>query len=233
VNETEAAARLAEAAATRGFSWGPGPPGRRPERDPAGTLARYLAEVVRVSADVNLTGAKDLGEAVEVLGVPSLALGRGWSGPAPRLVVDLGSGNGMPGVVAALAWPTARVLLVERRAKKARAIAACAAAVGVTNVEAVACDGRELARERPFVVGAVDLVLARGVGTLEEVAQMAAAWVAPGGRVVQWKARDLALAERTAGEKAARARGLRTLDDVEFDPPLPGPGRLVVYGRKA
>jgi 16S rRNA (guanine527-N7)-methyltransferase len=225
VTPEEAATRLAASATERTLTWGSGAPG---------TLARYLAEVVRVSADVNLTGSKDLAGAVEVLGIPSLALGRAWRGRgAPRLVVDLGSGNGMPGVVAALAWPKARVLLVERRAKKARAIAACAQAAGIPNVDAVACDGRELLRERPEVAGATDLVLARGVGTLEEVTAMAAAWLAPAGRIVQWKAAELEDAERRAGAKAARARGLRVLEDLEFDPPRPGPGRLVVYGRGA
>jgi 16S rRNA (guanine527-N7)-methyltransferase len=234
VDLAEATDRLAALADARGLAWPPGAPG---------TLARYLAEVVRVSADVNLTGAKDLGAAVEVLGLPSLAVGRAWPGPAaPRRIVDLGSGNGLPGVVAALAWPAARVLLVERRAKKARAIEACVAAAGIADarvaaghpaLDAVPCDGRELLRDRPEVRGAVDLVLARGVGTLAEVATMAAPWLAPGGRIVQWKGADLAQAERRAGERAARTRGLRVLADVEFHPPLPGPGRLVAYGRGA
>lgn len=218
-----AAARLAAVAVERGLAWAPGAPG---------VLARYLAEVVRVSAEVNLTGAKTLEAAVEALGVPSLALGRAWTRAAPpRLVVDLGSGNGLPGVVAALAWPEARVLLVERRGKKARAIAACCAEVGLANTRSVACDGRELLRERPEVKGAVDLLLARGVGTLEEVVRMASPWIAKGGRVVQWKAQDLEDAERRAGERGARGGNLKTLPDLTFSPPTPGPGRLVIYER--
>jgi 16S rRNA (guanine527-N7)-methyltransferase len=225
VTPAEAGQRLADAAAARGLSWGPGAPG---------TLAAYLDEVVRVSAEINLTGAKSLAEAVEVLGVPSLALGRAWArAQPPALVIDLGSGNGLPGVVAALAWPGARVLLVERRGKKSRAIAACCAQVALTNTRSVACDGRELLRERPEVKGAADLVLARGVGTLEEVVRMAAPWVARGGRIVQWKGATLDEAERRAGERGARGGNLKVLPDVTFDPPTPGPGRLVVYERTA
>jgi 16S rRNA (guanine527-N7)-methyltransferase len=215
--------RLEAAARERGLAW----PAGSAER-----LARYLDELVRMSAEVNLTGAKTVEEAVLVLGVPSLALGRlGTLNPAPRLIVDLGSGNGMPGVVAALAWPEAKVLLVERRAKKARATAACLAAVGITNVEALALDGRELLKERPGARGAAGLVLARGVGTLEEVTRIAGSWLAQGGKLVQWKQADLEPGERRAGEAVARKLGLTAQHDLVFDPPRPGPGRLVVYRR--
>ncbi len=215
--------RLETAARERGLLW----PAGSAER-----LARYLAEVVRVSAEINLTAAKTLEQAVEVLGVPSLALGRAVPAePAPRLVIDLGSGNGMPGVVAALAWPTSWVLLIERRAKKARAIQACAAAAGLTNVEALPIDGRELLRERPKMRSAAQLVLARGVGTLAEVARIAIPWLARSGRLVQWKGSDLEPVERRAGEQVARRAELKLQHDVVFDPPRPGPGRLVIYRR--
>lgn len=222
--DLEAAATALEAAAReRGLAW------------PEGSglvLARYLDAVVRTSAQVNLTAATSLEQAVEVLGIPSLALGRlGTIEPSPRLVIDLGSGNGMPGVVAALAFPKAVVLLVERRAKKARAIAACAAEAGIANVEALPLDGRELLRERPGARGAAALVLARGVGTLEEVTRIASPWVAQGGRLVQWKAAELEAQERRAGEQAARRAGLVPQHDLVFDPPKPGPGRLVLYRR--
>lgn len=222
----EAAERLTSVAQERGLAWPPGSALR---------LARYLAAVVRTSADVNLTAAKDLAQAVEVLGVPSLALGRGWPAgrPAPRLVVDLGSGNGLPGVVAALAFPAARVMLVERRAKKARAIEACLREVGLTNAVAPPLDGRELLKAHPNVRRAVDLVLARGVGSLAEVTRVVAPWLAAGARLLQWKAADLDAAERQEGEREAKKAGLVLMNDEVFDPPQPGPGRLVVYGRSA
>ncbi len=218
--------RLAAVALERGLAWASEAPLR---------LARYLEAVVRLSASVNLTGAGSLEEAVETLGVPSLALGRAWpaSKPAPRLVVDLGSGNGLPGVVAALAWPQARVLLVERRAKKARAIEACLREVGIGNALAPALDGRELLKAHPNVRRGVDLVLARGVGPLAEVTRIAAPWLAPGGRLVQWKAAELDPEERRQGEREAAHAGLVVYNDEPFSPPRPGPGRLVLYGRVA
>lgn len=226
MNRAEVAARLEAAARERGLAWPPGSAER---------LTRYLAAVVRLSKDVNLTGAETLPEAVEVLGVPSLALGRAWPArrPAPRLVVDLGSGNGMPGVVAALAWPAARVLLVERRAKKARAIEECLREAEILNAGALPIDGRELLKAHPNARRGVDLVLARGVGELAEVTKIAAPWLAPGGRLVQWKGANLEAAERQGGEREAQRAGLVLMNDELFDPPQPGPGRLVIYGRTA
>lgn len=195
-------------------------------------LARYLAEVVRISAQVNLTAATDLAAAVDVLGVPSLALGRALPAAHPvRLVIDLGSGNGMPGVVAAIALPHAHLILVERRAKKAKAALDCARAVGLANVEILAADGREVLHQRRDLARAADLVTARGVGTLADVTTMAAPWLARGGRLVHWKSADLADDERAAGLKVARQAGLTALPDLVFDPPRPGPGRLVIYER--
>jgi 16S rRNA (guanine527-N7)-methyltransferase len=223
VTPDDAAVRLDAVARERGLAWRPGS---------ALTLARFLAEVVRVSAEVNLTAAADLAQAVEVLGVPSLALGRALApGCDVRLVIDLGSGNGMPGVVAALAFPAARVLLVERRAKKAHAALACAHAAGIANTEAVPLDGRELLARHRKLERTADLVTARGVGALADVTAMAAPWLASGGRLVHWKAADLDPAERSAGAKVARQAGLAVLEDAVFDPPRPGPGRLVVYER--
>jgi 16S rRNA (guanine527-N7)-methyltransferase len=197
-------------------------------------LVRYLEAVLTESARVNLTSARTLADAVAYLALSALAVTRAWDGPPPTpgVVVDLGTGNGLPGVAAALAWPEARVLLVERRAKKARAVDACLARVGIVNAETVACDGRELSREKPQVVGAVDLVTVRAVGRLDEAATMAAPWLAPGGRIAHWKGAGLDAPEREAGDRAAGRAGLSVLPDLTFMDDA-GPARLVRYERRA
>jgi 16S rRNA (guanine527-N7)-methyltransferase len=197
-------------------------------------VVAYLEKVLREGRDLNLTAARTLAEAVDVLALSSLAVRAAWPADRdpPRRVVDLGTGNGFPGVVAALLWPGARVLLVERRAKKATAVAACCAAVGIGNAEAVPCDGRDLLRERPEVRAGVDLATARAVGTLEETIRIAAPWLAPGGVIAQWKGANLSAEESAAGERAARGAGLGGLVERRFPVP-PGPARLVLCSRPA
>ena len=192
-------------------------------------LVGYLEAVLEANRSVNLTGARDLDRAVDVLALSALAVTCAVDA-APRRVVDLGTGNGLPGVAAALAWPDAEVLLVERRGRKASAVRACVEAVELSNVQVVTCDGRELLRERPAVKEATDLVTVRAVGPLDEAVRMAAPWLAPGGRIAHWKGRSLSDEETRAGTAAARGATLRVLPPLAFEDDA-GPGHLVLYER--
>jgi 16S rRNA G527 N7-methylase RsmG len=200
----------------------------------ADVLARYVEAVLAESEKVNLTGSRTLADALDVLATDAVAVAAAWD-PArspPRVAVDLGTGNGLPGAAVAVRWPSCVAVLVERRAKKARAVERCLAAAGVRNAVLVACDGRELLRHRPDLARGADLVTVRAVGDLAPTTKEAAPWVAPGGRVVHWKPAALDPAEREAGVLAARAAGLRPLADVEFSPGgRSGERRLVVYER--
>ncbi len=196
----------------------------------ADTLAAYVAAVVDENERINLTGAKALGTAVEILAVDALPLATAFrERPAPRTIVDLGTGNGLPGVVAALFWPHAATILVERREKKARAVERCLARVGLARIRVLAVDGRELSNERPDLVHAVDLVTIRAVGDLAPTTREAAPWLAKCGRIVHWKAGALDAAERAAGDEAARAARLLRVPDVEFTLPSGAARRLVTY----
>lgn len=197
--------------------------------DGAAHLAAYVQALLVWNEKLNLTAARDLDKALDVLVMPSLSVWKAWaSSRGPRQLVDIGSGNGFPGVAAAVLWPDAQVLLVERRGKKARAIQACLEAAEITNAEAVACDAREVKRERPAVPGHADLVMARAVGPLAETTKIAAAFLAPGGRLVQWKSQELDPQERAEGRKAAKAAALDVLEDQGQ---AAGGGLLILYER--
>lgn len=195
-------------------------------------LAAYCEALVEINQQVNLTAARDLEAIHNVLMGPSLVLAHVLpDGPAPGRILDIGSGNGFPGIVAALRWPEAWVGLVERRERKAEAIGRLIERTGITNAEALTLDAREIPSQRAELVGAIDLITARAVGTLKVVNQLSAALLAPGGRVVHWKAFALSPEELRDGDNLAKSRGLVRLPDVEFNPTPPGPGRLVRYER--
>ena len=196
-------------------------------------LAAYCGALVETNRQVNLTAARDLAAVHEVLVEPSLVMGHVLAeGPSPSRILDVGSGNGFPGIVAALHWPDAWVGLVERRGRKAEAIARLLDRAGIRNAEALPLDAREIPGQRPALVGAVDLITARAVGPLEAVNRVAAPLLAVGGRVVHWKAFKLSAKELRDGDARAASRGLVRLADIEFDPTPPGPGRLVRYERQ-
>lgn len=183
---------------------------RRPAPDEAARLLVYVQRLVDHPRP-NLTAARSVEDAVRVLVVPSLAVAEAWPPmrPAPRLVVDIGSGNGFPGLAAAALWPTARVHLVERRQRKAAALAEHVAAGGFADrVTVHAADARELLTEVHGLVAAADLVLVRAVGPMGDTTRLAAPFVAPGGRLVHWKGPGLGREELAEGRRVAAGLGL-------------------------
>ena len=100
-----------------------------------------------------------------------------------RVIADLGSGAGLPGLVLAAALPEAHVFLVESVRRKAEWIAATAAACGLANAEAVWTraeawtDGRDRC----------DVVTARALAALPVLCEYAAPLLRPGGTLVCWK----------------------------------------------
>lgn len=218
------AARLAEAAARLGY-----PP------EAAGRLLAMAEAVLETNEDVNLTAAKTLDAALEILVLDALPVASAWAAARPpRRALDLGTGNGFPGAAVAARWPACRTTFVDRRAKKVHAVGRCLARAGITNVELVASDGRELVPHEPARARAFDLVTVRAVGDLAPTTKEAAPLLAPGGRLVHWKSADVAADEVAAGDATARSLGLVRRPDVPFRVAPDRPARvLVVYERPA
>jgi 16S rRNA (guanine527-N7)-methyltransferase len=125
--------------------------------------------------------------------------------------IDLGSGGGYPGLPLAAGYPAARALLLEPVAKKARFLSVAAAATGLAAVveaapvraEALAADSRHRGRW-PAVV-------ARAVGALPDLVELAVPLLAPGGCLIAWKRGDLD-AEIAAAGRAIVALGGGSVD---------------------
>lgn len=83
--------------------------------------------------------------------------------PVATTVLDLGSGVGLPGIVVAAALPRLRVLLVERRRRRAAFLQLACGQLGLRNAVVIKGDVRDLHDER------VDVVTAQGVGSFLDV----------------------------------------------------------------
>ena len=86
--------------------------------------------------------------------------------PAARTLVDVGSGAGLPGVVLGVRLPSCRVVLSERRRKRANFLTIVAGQLGLENLEVVAGDVAALRG-----LGA-DVVVAQAVGSFAEVVRI-------------------------------------------------------------
>jgi 16S rRNA (guanine(527)-N(7))-methyltransferase RsmG len=176
-------------------------------------LLAYLDRMLVENQKLNLTAIRDREQALVLHVLDSLQV---WAVVAkpPQLILDLGSGNGFPGVAAACLWSDARTVLVERTQKKAAAIVRCLSDVGPSGIEVLPLDASQLPARRPDLAAGADLVLARAFGTLAQGIELAEPLMRRhGSMLVQWKAAQVAVGERNDALNSARPRRLRALDD--------------------
>jgi 16S rRNA (guanine527-N7)-methyltransferase len=105
--------------------------------------------------------------------------------PAGSTLIDIGSGGGLPGLVLADAFAHARIMLVDRREKRADFLRRAVSRLAFAHVEVRTADVASLAadvaagRRPPF-----DVVTARGFGPPVATLRLARQLVGSGGRVV-------------------------------------------------
>ena len=100
------------------------------------------------------------------------------------LVVDLGSGGGLPGLVLAALWPGAEVLLVESRGRRVGLLERAVAELGWAGRVQVRGERAELVARDPAVRGRAVGVVARSFGPPAVVAECGAPFLIRGGLLV-------------------------------------------------
>ena len=138
--------------------------------------------------------------------------------PREGRLADLGAGAGFPGLVLAIALPSASLDLVESARRKCEVIRRLAAAAGVTNARALPERAEELAAGEGRE--AYEAVTARALGSLPLVLEYAAPLLRERGALVAWKGtRDPD--EESAAAAAAEILGMAA---EEIRPVVPFPG---------
>jgi len=101
--------------------------------------------------------------------------------------LDIGSGGGFPGLPLAVALPARRALLVESVGKKARFLATAVEATGLGDRVAVATTRAETLAADPRHRGHWQVVVARAVADMTDLAELALPLLQIGGLLVAWK----------------------------------------------
>ena len=104
--------------------------------------------------------------------------------PAGSLVVDLGSGGGVPGLVVAEARPDLRVVLLDAMEKRTALLRDAVAAMGVEDRVEVMTGRAEVVGRDPGVRGTAAAVTARSFGPPATTAECAAPLLSVGGILV-------------------------------------------------
>lgn len=137
--------------------------------------------------------------------------------PARGSLVDIGSGAGLPGVVLAMILPGLEVTLLERMGRRADFLRECVTELGLANASVVQAQAGEVAGKV-----SADVVTARAVAPLSELAPMALALARPGGLVLAIKgagaAAEVAAARPVLRRQRVREVGVISAGGGKVDP---------------
>jgi 16S rRNA (guanine527-N7)-methyltransferase len=162
-----------------------------------------------------------------------------------EMVVDVGSGGGLPGLPLKIARPALRVTLVEADQAKAAFLVRACAALGLRDVEVLARRAEDVGRD-PLYRESFDVAVARAVAHMPVLAELCLPLVRVGGRLLAQKteSEDLdgslgaidavggALKGVAAAPSAARASGTVVIVDKVRPTPPAYPRRPGVPSRK-
>ena len=134
------------------------------------------------------------------------------------LLLDVGSGGGVPGVPLAIARPGWRVVLLDSNHKKGAFLQQAAIELGLVNAQAVIARVEDYVPAAPF-----DVVISRAFSDLATFAQTSARHLAAGGQLVAMKGvfPDEEVAQLPAGIRVVAAPALAV-------PGLPAERHLII-----
>lgn len=157
-------------------------------------LLAYLDAMLLLNEQINLTAVRDREQAVVLHALDGLAFA--LTGLHPRHALDIGTGNGFPGVAVAALHPGASVVLMDRTGKKVRAVGSCLVSSRFDGVETMNMDAQQAPGLRRELRHAFDVVTARAVAKPEVLAELADPLLRPGGNLVLWLDADAPAPER-------------------------------------
>jgi 16S rRNA (guanine527-N7)-methyltransferase len=138
--------------------------------------------------------------------------------PERGVLVDIGSGAGLPGVVLAMLRPSLEVILLEPLLRRSVFLEECVAELGLSNATVV----RARAEEKAAAHIRADVATARAVAPLGRLAGWAAPLLRPGGEL-------LAIKGQTAADEIEAARPvLSRLGALSAEVLQAGHGRVVI-----
>ena len=144
--------------------------------NPSQLLDRYVGVVMAASATQSLTGARDAEEFRERHVVDAqklLEIISEKKSAATTQVLDIGSGNGIPGIVFAILQPDWRISLLDSNNKKALFLESFCNSNDIKNVS-VLCDRAETLAHKKELRSTFDIVVARALSKLPVAIEVAA-----------------------------------------------------------
>jgi len=161
--------------------------------------ARHLDLIVEANQVLNLTRIVGEREAAIKHVLDSVLPWRLFAGA--RVVVDAGTGAGLPGIPLAVVFPETQFVLLESVQKKTRFVEGAIAALGLKNVLAL-----PLRAEDWLKANQASVITARAVAPLERAIPLFAQGLREGARALLYKGPDVAREIEAAGLEIRKRR---------------------------
>lgn len=158
--------------------------------------------LLETNKNVNLTAVRTQEGIISKHLIDGLGLLDTLDAESPRLILDVGSGAGFPGLVLAIARPEWQITLCDSARKKTKCHEQFIDALGIQNAETVWARAEELGRDnnhREFY----DVVVARAVAEMRVLAELTLPLVRVGGVLVAQKSIDPAEYDELVGASRA------------------------------
>jgi 16S rRNA (guanine527-N7)-methyltransferase len=150
------------------------------------SLRRYHQDIVDWNRRVNLVSRRDVDRLVGYHCLDSAEGLRYLRKNGDRVVLDLGSGAGFPGVVWKILHPELEMTLVESVRKRCLFLEQVVSGLGLTRTMVVRERGEELQNRKEFI-GHYDVGVARTVAKLGRLIEICLPLLRRGGRLVAFK----------------------------------------------
>jgi 16S rRNA (guanine527-N7)-methyltransferase len=200
-------------------------------------LQRYRELIELRSQQFNLTGHKTWDRIREELFIRSLRVlsPAGGNVPTPewfagKKAIDVGTGAGIPGLVMKIALPELHVTLLDSIGKRTNFLIEVANELELTGLQVINGRAEDLAQEFSHREQ-YDVVVARGVARLAELAELTIPFAKIGGTVILPKSQGVS-EEVTEASAAAEILGAAPALTLKIDKPGQSPPDDMVYWMK-
>ena len=154
--------------------------------DKTDKLVRYMYRILDINEYINLTAVREEGEFLEKHIVDSLACNDYEEFQRSKLVVDMGTGGGFPGIPLAITNPDKKFILADSLNKRLKVIDQVASELGIKNVELIHTRAEDMGHNVKYREKA-DVCVSRAVASLDILSEWCLPLVKKSGYFIPYK----------------------------------------------
>ena len=167
-------------------------------------LVRYMQRILEINENINLTAVREEDEFLEKHIVDSLVCNDYEEFQRAKLVVDMGTGGGFPGIPLAITNPDKNFILVDSLNKRLKVIGQVAEEIGINNIELIHMRAEDMGHNIKYREK-VDVCVSRAVASLDILSEWCLPLVKKGGYFIPYKG------ESAKDEIASAAAAIKVL----------------------